>query len=104
MSETMDDQQPKTTMAAEPVNEETKEENPVPAQEGLKLFAGVPKVYDTVRKGAMAKVGAASPIVQALFSYAYNAKLKAVKAKRASPLWDKLAFAKLKAAFEYDKS
>ncbi|KAI9142081.1 acyl-CoA synthetase [Paraphysoderma sedebokerense] len=43
------------------------------------LLAGVPAVWDTIRKGVMSKIAAASPIVRGLFNLAYKVKLASMK-------------------------
>jgi long-chain acyl-CoA synthetase len=56
------------------------------------LLAGVPRVYDTLRKAAMEKISSAGALTKSLFEYAYNAKLTAIQKGKDTPLWNWLVF------------
>ncbi|ORY39427.1 acyl-CoA synthetase [Rhizoclosmatium globosum] len=62
-------------------------------------FAGVPQVWEGIRKAVTAKISASSPIAQAVFRFAYNAKRWCMNNRvefLAYPL-DALIFSKIKA-------
>lgn len=58
------------------------------------IMAGVPTVWDRIRKGALAKVEKGSPFKQKLFWRAYAAKAEAIKQGKQTPLYDALVFSK----------
>lgn len=60
-------------------------------------MAGVPKVWETIQKGATSKIEKSSPIVQFLFTLAMKMKKQAVKQHRYTPVFDLLVFKKFKA-------
>ncbi|XP_010267912.1 PREDICTED: long chain acyl-CoA synthetase 1-like [Nelumbo nucifera] len=64
------------------------------------FFAGVPRVFERVREGAMKKIEELSPIKRKIFDILYKYKLGwmrlGYKQKYASPLADLLAFRKVK--------
>jgi len=60
-------------------------------------MAGVPRVYETIRKGVMEKLESTGGIAKFLFNLAYSAKVEALKSGDAStPIWDWLLFSKFK--------
>ncbi|KAF0974597.1 hypothetical protein FDP41_006629 [Naegleria fowleri] len=59
------------------------------------FLAGVPRVYDTIRKGISEKVKTSSPIIQWLFKVAYDHKLESLYAGRDTPLFNFLIFRKI---------
>lgn len=61
------------------------------------LMAGVPTIWDRVRKSALAKVEAASPVVKKLFHMAFEAKLEALRHGRDTPFWNFIVFRKFSA-------
>lgn len=65
------------------------------------LFIGVPRVFDRIYAGVLAKVKAGGAIRKYLFDYAYKHKLHYLNQgyphDKASPLFDKLVFSKIKA-------
>lgn len=60
------------------------------------LMAGVPKVWETIKKGAEAKLGKASEAAAFLFKVALRMKKAAVKSHRYTPLFDLLVFKKFR--------
>jgi len=60
------------------------------------LMAGVPTVYDRIKKGAREKIEKGSPIKAALFNVAYNIKKAAVALRLDTPFWNALIFNKFK--------
>lgn len=60
------------------------------------LMAGVPKVWETIKKGAEAKIEKASPVKQFLFKLALKMKKIAVANGGYTPLFDKLVFKSFK--------
>ncbi|KAF8028324.1 hypothetical protein BT93_E1056 [Corymbia citriodora subsp. variegata] len=66
------------------------------------IFCGVPRVYDRIYTGILAKVSSSGVIRQKLFQYAYDYKLanleKGFAHDKASPLMDRLVFEKTKLA------
>lgn len=60
------------------------------------VLAGVPRVFDTIKKGAFEKIKSSPPFVQWLFHNAYNYKLDAIRHGRESPIWNFLVFNKFK--------
>ncbi|PWA86599.1 long-chain acyl-CoA synthetase 2 [Artemisia annua] len=67
------------------------------------IFCGVPRVYDRLYTGIMAKVSAGGAVRKALFDFAYNYKLrnleKGIQQDKSAPLLDRLVFDKIKQAF-----
>lgn len=61
-------------------------------------MAGVPKIWEVLMKGAMAKVEAGPPAARFLFALAMRLKAMAVRQGRYTPLFDAVVFKKLKAA------
>lgn len=61
------------------------------------VMAGVPKVFDTIKKGAFEKINQAPSITQWLFSNALESKKQAIKEGRETPFWNALVFSKAKA-------
>mmetsp|Transcript_18262 Transcript_18262/g.51152 ORF Transcript_18262/g.51152 Transcript_18262/m.51152 type:complete len:544 (-) Transcript_18262:303-1934(-) len=66
------------------------------------LFCGVPRVFDRIYTGVMAKMKAAGWVKSQLFNWAYNRKKEFMKRgytqEKASPFFDKLVFSKIKEA------
>ncbi|KAH7620805.1 putative Long chain acyl-CoA synthetase 4 [Nannochloris sp. 'desiccata'] len=64
------------------------------------LFCGVPRVFDRIYGGVMAKVDGGSGLKKALFHWGYKRKLHALDAghayDKAAPFFDKLVFSKIK--------
>eukprot|EP01006_Ploeotia_vitrea_P010177 TRINITY_DN26319_c0_g1_i1.p1 TRINITY_DN26319_c0_g1~~TRINITY_DN26319_c0_g1_i1.p1 ORF type:complete len:694 (+),score=103.62 TRINITY_DN26319_c0_g1_i1:51-2132(+) len=60
-------------------------------------FAGVPRVYDTIKKGVELQVHNSGGLKQYMFNKAFAAKQKALAKGKDTPLWNKLVFKKLKA-------
>ena len=64
------------------------------------LFCGVPRVFDRIYAGVMAKVDGGSGLKKALFHWGYKRKLHALDAghpyDKAAPFFDKLVFSKIK--------
>jgi long-chain acyl-CoA synthetase len=64
------------------------------------LFCAVPRVYDRVYAGVVSKVQAGSPIKKLLFNWGFQRKLHALNSgfpfDKASPLFDKIIFSKIK--------
>jgi long-chain acyl-CoA synthetase len=60
------------------------------------VMVGVPRVYDTVKKGALERINSGSPIVKWLFESAFKARKAALYAGRDTPLWNALVFNKFK--------
>ncbi|KAJ0744612.1 putative long-chain-fatty-acid--CoA ligase [Helianthus annuus] len=67
------------------------------------IFCGVPRVYDRIYTGIMAKILAGGTVKKALFDFAYNYKLrnleKGIHQDKSAPLLDKLVFDKIKQGF-----
>ncbi|KAK4789331.1 hypothetical protein SAY86_020650 [Trapa natans] len=67
------------------------------------IFCGVPRVYDRIYSGILAKVSSGGTIRKKLFDIAYNYKLqnleKGIPYENASPLMDRLVFDQTKLAF-----
>lgn len=61
------------------------------------VMAGVPRVWETVKKGAHEKLSKAPPIARWLFNTAFEARKKAIREGRETPLWNKLVFQKFRA-------
>ncbi|KAF9675967.1 hypothetical protein SADUNF_Sadunf09G0089100 [Salix dunnii] len=66
------------------------------------IFCGVPRVYDRIYTGTLAKVSAGGGLKKKLFDFAFNYKLgyleKGFPQEKAAPLLDKLVFEKTKQA------
>ncbi|KAJ6345929.1 hypothetical protein OIU78_008565 [Salix suchowensis] len=66
------------------------------------IFCGVPRVYDRIYTGTLAKVSAGGGLKKKLFDFAYNYKLgyleKGIPQEKAAPLLDRLVFEKTKQA------
>lgn len=66
------------------------------------IFCGVPRVYDRIYTGTLAKVSAGGGLKKKLFDFAYNYKLgyleKGIPQEKAAPLLDRLVFDKTKQA------
>ncbi|EFC44449.1 acyl CoA synthetase [Naegleria gruberi] len=60
------------------------------------VLVGVPRVFDTIKKGAFEKIKSSSPFVQWMFHSAYNYKLQSLKSGREAPIWNFLVFNKFK--------
>ena len=64
------------------------------------MFCGVPRVFERIYAGVMAKVDAGSGLKKALFHWGYKRKLHALEAgysyDKAAPFFDKLVFSKVK--------
>lgn len=63
------------------------------------IFAGVPRVYDTIRKGALEMVSKGSWLKQWLFNTAYASKSSAIVKNEDTPFWNWLVFSKVGALF-----
>ncbi|KAJ9537784.1 hypothetical protein OSB04_030517 [Centaurea solstitialis] len=67
------------------------------------IFCGVPRVYDRIYTGIMAKISSGGAVRKALFDYAYYYKLrnleKGMQQDKSAPLLDKLVFDKIKQGF-----
>jgi len=61
------------------------------------IMAGVPTVFDKVKKGAMDKVNRASPTAKKLFHFAFQQKKQALSQYKDTPFWNLLIFNKIKA-------
>lgn len=60
------------------------------------FFIAVPRVYDTIKKGALEKVEAGGVLTKFLFETAYAAKLESIKKGTDTPLWNTLVFKNFK--------
>lgn len=58
------------------------------------IMAGVPKIWDVIKKGVQGKIGLAPPISQFLFAWAFTFRSKAMSNGFDSPLFSKLVFKK----------
>ncbi|KAI3789374.1 hypothetical protein L2E82_02167 [Cichorium intybus] len=67
------------------------------------IFCGVPRVYDRIYTGIMAKISTGGAVKKALFDFAYYYKLrnleKGIQQDKSAPLLDKLVFDKIKQGF-----
>ena len=67
------------------------------------IFCGVPRVYERIYGGAIAKISSGGALRKALFQYAYNYKLrnleKGLRQDEAAPRLDRLIFDKIKQGF-----
>jgi len=63
---------------------------------GPTLMAGVSKVWETIKKGAEAKLAKSGPVPQFLFKVALRMKKAALRSQRYTPLFDLLVFRKFK--------
>lgn len=62
------------------------------------ILTGVPRVFETIRKGILQKTSSSGYIKKSLFDRAYQSKLRALKAGQVpSSIWDTLIFNKIKA-------
>ncbi|KAJ0888215.1 putative long-chain-fatty-acid--CoA ligase [Helianthus annuus] len=62
------------------------------------IFCSVPRLYNRVYDGVMNAVKSSGGLREELFNAAYNAKRQELlKGKKASPMWDRLVFDKIKA-------
>merc|ERR1711990_692541 len=59
------------------------------------FFAAVPKIWDILKKGVEATIGA-SPVKSWLFNVAYAARCNAIATGRDTPLFNKILFGKLR--------
>jgi len=57
-------------------------------------FAGVPRVYETIKKGALEKIHASGFLANHLFNSAYQAKVEKIYKGQDTPWWNWLVFAK----------
>jgi len=60
------------------------------------IFIGVPRIYDTIKKGALEKIGKSGFIKKLLFNVAFNAKKSALAAFRDTPFYNFLVFKNFK--------
>lgn len=60
------------------------------------LMAGVPKVWETIKRGAEIKLSKSGPVVSFLFNVAMRMKKAAVRQHRYTPVFDLLVFKKFK--------
>jgi len=62
------------------------------------VLAGVPRVYDTIKKGLQYKVSRGGSVKKFLFKHALKAKMKQIKKGKVpnTPFWDSLVFKKLR--------
>jgi long-chain acyl-CoA synthetase len=58
-------------------------------------MAGVPKVFDTIKKTAEQKIESLSPFKKWMFCTAFEIKKKALEKEIDTPLWDFLVFRKV---------
>jgi len=58
------------------------------------VMAGVPKIWDVIKKGVQAKVAASSPVARFLVETAFQARTFAINHGYDTPLFKKLVFAK----------
>lgn len=65
-------------------------------QYGPTHMVAVPKIWDTIKKGVLAKVNLASPVKQVLFHTAIQWRTFAVKLGLDTPLFNAIVFKKLK--------
>ncbi|GAB2267287.1 eukaryotic long-chain fatty acid CoA synthetase (LC-FACS) [Dionaea muscipula] len=67
------------------------------------IFCGVPRVFDRIYSGILAKISASGAVRKSLFEFAYNWKLsnlqKGLQQDKAAPLLDKIVFSKIKESF-----
>jgi len=85
-----------TLVYADPKTLTSKGSYPIGALEAYKptLMVGVPKVWDSVKKGVEAKIAAASPLSQFLVKTAFAARTFANNAGYDTPLFKKIIFKK----------
>ncbi|KAL9646406.1 hypothetical protein ABK040_007058 [Willaertia magna] len=71
---------------------------PVGDLEAIKptMLIGVPRVFDTIKKGVMEKITTSGKIVSWLFNVAYSAKKDAISKSMDTPLFNFLVFRKIK--------
>ena len=60
-------------------------------------MAGVPKIWDVIKKGVQAKFGAAPPVTQFLVNTAFAARTFAIAHGFDTPFFNKIVFSKIKA-------
>jgi long-chain acyl-CoA synthetase len=60
-------------------------------------MAGVPTIYDRIKKGARDKIEKSGAVTHSLFKFAYDYKKKALARNEDTPFWNNLVFNKLKA-------
>jgi len=60
------------------------------------LMAGVPSVYDKVKKGVLDKINHSPPLLKKLFNIAYSQKRSAIEKGYDTPFWNKIVFDKIK--------
>ncbi|EER05386.1 Long-chain-fatty-acid--CoA ligase, putative [Perkinsus marinus ATCC 50983] len=58
------------------------------------LFIGVPKIFDVIMKGAIAKIALEPPLKRSLINAAFESKAKAIENGRFTPIFDRLVFSK----------
>jgi len=89
-----------TICYADPKTLTSKGSYPIGALEefGPTLMVGVPKIWDSVKKGVEAKIEASSPVSQYLVKTAFQARAFANKLGYDTPLFKKLVFKKMSAA------
>jgi long-chain acyl-CoA synthetase len=58
-------------------------------------MAGVPRVWDTIKKGVLEKVEASGGLKSYLFHTAFATRLEAVRSGQDTPIWNWLVFSKL---------
>jgi long-chain acyl-CoA synthetase len=64
------------------------------------LFIGVPRVFDRIYAGISSQISSSSPLKKLIFGYAFARKLSFIQSgvaqDKASPLFDKIVFSKIK--------
>jgi len=60
------------------------------------LMAGVPTVFDRVKKGAREKIDKSGGLTKSLFNFAYNLKKKAIANNEDTPFWNSIIFNKFR--------
>ncbi|EER13121.1 conserved hypothetical protein [Perkinsus marinus ATCC 50983] len=61
------------------------------------MFIGVPKIFDVIMKGALAKIAAEGHTKRSLINAAFESKAKAIENGRFTPIFDRLVFSKFQA-------
>lgn len=89
-----------TLCYADPKTLTSKGSYPIGALEEFRptIMVGVPKVWDSVKKGVEAKIASASPLSQALVGTAFKARIFANNLGYDTPLFKKIVFKKFAAA------
>src|SRR5689334_1188131 len=59
-------------------------------------MVAVPRIYDTIKKGALEKVTASGALATWMFQTGYEARKSALQSGRDTPLWNFLLFNKFK--------